>query len=68
MQLDAVLGACAGLMLSALLIMSREDCAHGVLAQFEGSRQLTPPVSGAVTGTGICFASASLWLLIGCLR
>ena len=70
MQLDAVLGACAGLMLSALLIMSREDCAHWVLAQFEGSRsrQLTPPVSGAVTGTGIFFAIASLWLLIGCLR
>jgi len=68
MHLDAVLGACAGLMLSALLIMSREDCAQWVLAQFEGSGQLRPPVSGAVTGTGIFFAIASLWLLNGCLR
>ncbi len=68
MQLDAVLGAFAGLMLSGLLIMSREDCAQWVLAHFEGSPQLSPPVSGAVTGTGIFFAIASLWLLVGCLH
>lgn len=67
MQLDAVLGGTAGLMLSALLIVSREDCAQWVLARFSGSQQLSPPVSGAVTGTGIFFAIASVWLLANCL-
>jgi predicted CDP-diglyceride synthetase/phosphatidate cytidylyltransferase len=68
MQLDAVLGACAGLMLSALLVVSREDCAQWVLARLDGAERFGPPVSGAVTGTGIFFAIASVWLLVGCLR
>ncbi|MGH7785461.1 MAG: hypothetical protein ACRERC_01265 [Candidatus Binatia bacterium] len=66
MEVDAVLGACAGLMLSALLVVSRDDCARWVLTRLDGAQDWTdwtPPLSGAVTGTGIFFAAASLWLL-----
>lgn len=63
MEVDAVLGACAGLMLSALLVASRDDCARWVLSRIDGAQHWTPPLSGAVTGTGIFFAAASLWLL-----
>lgn len=63
MGLDVLLGACAGLVLSALLVTSRDECADWVLAQVDGPKGWSPPVAGAVTGTGIFFAAASLWLL-----
>jgi hypothetical protein len=65
MTADVLLGACSGLMLSALLIVSCQECARWLLAQVDGPDTWTPPVSGAVTGTGIFFAIASIWLLIG---
>jgi hypothetical protein len=68
MDMNALLGACAGLTLSALLVTARNDCAAWVLARMDGSQRWTPPVSGAVTGTGIFFAAASLWVLCCCLR
>jgi hypothetical protein len=67
MDVNAMLGACAGLALSALLVTAREDCAQWVLARLDGSQRWSPPVSGAVTGTGIFFAVASLWVLACCL-
>ena len=66
MDLSALLGAAAGLTLGALLVASRDDCARWVLAQVDGSRRWTPPLSGAVTGTGIFFGLASIWLLGRC--
>jgi hypothetical protein len=68
MDVDVLLGACAGLLLSALLVTCRDECARWVVAQVDGSQRWTPPLSGAVTGTGIFFAIASLWLLVVCFR
>ena len=65
MTADMLMGACAGLMLSVLLILSCQDCARWLLAQVDGPEDWTPPVSGALTGTGIFFAIASIWLLTG---
>jgi hypothetical protein len=65
MDVEMLLGACAGLLLSALLVTTREDCARWVLAQVEGPAKWTPPVSGFLTGTGVFFAIASFWLLGG---
>jgi hypothetical protein len=65
MDVNMVLGAFTGLMLSALLVLSRQDCARWVLAHVEGSENWSPPIAGFVTGTGIFIAAASLWLLGG---
>jgi len=66
MDFSALLGAAAGLMLGGLLVVSREDCAQWVLARVDASQWWTPPLSGAVTGTGIFFGLASMWLLGHC--
>jgi len=62
-HISALLGGGAGLTLGALLVASRDDCARWVLTQIDGSRSWTPPLSGAVTGTGIFFGLASVWVL-----
>jgi len=60
-----LMGAVTGLMLSAMLVVSRQECAHWVLEQVDGSDHWTPPLAGFFTGTGIFIAIASLWLLGG---
>ena len=65
MDVNMLLGACTGLMLSALLVVSRQDCARWVLNRVDGSEHWWPPIAGFVTGTGIFIAAASLWLLGG---
>jgi len=63
MDVNVLMGAGTGLMLSALLVASRQECAHWVLAQVDGGEHWTPPLAGFVTGTAIFIAAASLWLL-----
>ena len=65
MDVNMLMGAGTGLMLSALLGASRQECAHWVLAKFDAADHWTPPIAGFVTGTGIFIALASLWLLGG---
>ena len=65
MDVNMLMGAVTGLMLSALLVVSRQECAHWVLEQVDGSDHWTPPLAGFFTGTGIFIAIASLWLLGG---
>lgn len=65
MDVNMLLGAGTGLMLSALLVASRQDCAQWVLAQVDGAQEWSPPIAGFITGTGIFIAIASLWLLGG---
>jgi hypothetical protein len=64
MDVNVLLGAVTGLMLSGLLVTSRHECAEWLLASSDSAQRWTPPISGAVTGTGIFIASASLWLLL----
>jgi hypothetical protein len=66
MNVSTLLGAGAGLMLGVLLVTSRDECARWVLARVDGSGRWTPPLSGAVTGTGIFFGLASVWVLGRC--
>lgn len=65
MDANTLIGAFAGLTLSALLVAARNDCAYWLIAQIDGPKQWAAPVSGAVTGTAIFFAAASIWLLGG---
>lgn len=68
MDVNVLMGAVTGLMLSGLLVTSRQECAQWLLPATASAQRWTPPISGAVTGTGIFIASASLWLLLAALR
>lgn len=63
MDVNLLAGALAGLVLSALLVSSRAECAEFLLAPVNERERWTPSVSGFVTGTGLFIAVASLWLL-----
>jgi len=63
MDVNLLAGALAGLVLSALLVTSRAECAEFLLAPVAERDRWEPPVSGFVTGTGLFIAVASLWLL-----
>jgi hypothetical protein len=63
MDVNLLAGALAGLVLSALLVTSRAECAEFLLSPVSERERWTPPVSGFVTGTGLFIAVASLWLL-----
>lgn len=63
MDVNMLAGAMAGLVLSALLVTSRGDCAAFLLAPVSEPDRWAPPVSGFITGTGLFIAVASLWLL-----
>ncbi|MBX3027948.1 hypothetical protein KF840_23890 [bacterium] len=63
MDVNLLAGALAGLVLSALLVTSRAECADFLLAPVSERDRWAPPVSGFVTGTGLFIAVASLWLL-----
>lgn len=63
MDVNLLAGALAGLVLSALLVTSRAECADFLLAPVSERERWAPPVSGFVTGTGLFIAVASLWLL-----
>jgi hypothetical protein len=63
MDVNMLAGALAGLVLSALLVTSRSECADFLLAPVAEPERWAPPVSGFVTGTGLFIAGASLWLL-----
>lgn len=63
MDVNLLAGALAGLVLSALLVTSRAECADFLLTSLAERERWAPPVSGFVTGTGLFIAVASLWLL-----
>ncbi|MFN8640693.1 MAG: hypothetical protein U0802_03175 [Candidatus Binatia bacterium] len=63
MDVNVLAGALAGLVLSALLVSSRSECAAFLLATVAERERWAPPVSGFVTGTGLFIAAASLWML-----
>ena len=65
MDVNMLMGAGTGLVLSALLVASRQDCAQWVLSRLDGGEQWSPPIAGFVTGTGIFIAAASIWMLGG---
>ena len=53
MDVNLLAGALAGLVLSALLVTSRAECAEFLLAPVAERDRWEPPVSGFVTGTGL---------------
>lgn len=63
MDVNMLAGALAGLVLSALLVTSRTECAEFLLTSISERDRWAPPVSGFITGTGLFIAVASLWLL-----